>query len=470
MATSATPSSSSSSSSMPTLPMLDFPLEQQELRRDWGLEWSLGPILSEVPRPAWEKDHVKNPIAEDAKRAVFLTGATGFLGPMLAKELLLAFPNHDVLCLVRGQDEGDANERLRRVFADAGQALDEAALSRCHAVLGDLVLRRFGLSDSAWKSLAARCDCVVHSAAQVNHALPYAALRAANVQGTEEVLKFALSCHQKPSFHFVSSTSALSTRQVSSEVVDNLSEDQMRDRDGYGQTKVVSERQLKAAAERLGLPVSIYRPSVICGNAEHGNIHDVENHLLRAIVLSGRAVTRTSYSLGWISVDAVAQSVAKIAASEGGRQSGCHCYHLNGIGPTLPDVVSVLQQDLGYQIRPIATSLWKTCVKKIPNDKYLEHYRSTLMDLTFPDQHLTNVTHSNDRLRAALRAIDKEVAQNVEIELREGPNRATIAALLTQLQRLELPGVGYFLVPELAKMGGICEDEEEDENDDDAGS
>ena len=70
--------------------------------------------------------------------------------------------------------------------------------------------------------------------------------------------------------HFVSSVAALPVGERGEERFYSLSASQMQMRDGYGQTKAVAERLLLGAHERFGLPVSVYRPSVICGDSSSG--------------------------------------------------------------------------------------------------------------------------------------------------------------------------------------------------------
>ena len=106
--------------------------------------------------------------------------------------------------------------------------------------------------------------------------------------------------------------------QVSAEKFVTLTSDEMEQRDGYGQTKAVAERLLLRAHEQHGLAVRVYRPSVICGDSRTGysNTQDFENHLLRAIILAGVAVTDTSFSLGWVHVDRRASTPARDSGTQ----------------------------------------------------------------------------------------------------------------------------------------------------------
>lgn len=68
---------------------------------------------------------------------------------------------------------------------------------------GDLARPRLGLGPGTWERLATEIDAVYHGGARVNHAEPYRRLKAANVDGTREVLRFARDRRTKP-VHFLS--------------------------------------------------------------------------------------------------------------------------------------------------------------------------------------------------------------------------------------------------------------------------
>lgn len=103
------------------------------------------------------------------KLTVFLTGATGFLGAFILQHLLLRSEKiGHVICLVRASDDDQAMERLRSGCRDRA-IWDETWITdrRLSAVVGDLGLRKFGLSEATWSTLAAEVDVVLHNGAMV---------------------------------------------------------------------------------------------------------------------------------------------------------------------------------------------------------------------------------------------------------------------------------------------------------------
>ena len=61
---------------------------------------------------------------------------------------------------------------------------------RISVTAGDIALNKFGFESSVYSTLAKQIDAIFHSAANVNHVLPYHALKAVNVSGTKHVHVF----------------------------------------------------------------------------------------------------------------------------------------------------------------------------------------------------------------------------------------------------------------------------------------
>ncbi|MDX3523614.1 non-ribosomal peptide synthetase [Streptomyces scabiei] len=206
-------------------------------------------------------------------RTVLVTGATGFVGARAVHRLLTATEAR-VVCVVRARD--DAHARYRLVDALRAQGLwDESLAGRLDARRGDLARDRFGWTRETWEAYAARCDAVLHIGALVNFLLDYRAHRPANVAGTTEVLRFALSGRTK-ALHHVSTLGVLDRQAVHVREGGRgrLGEDFDPARaatptSGYSRSKWVAER-LVLAARRLGAPVTLYRLGEIMPAADNG--------------------------------------------------------------------------------------------------------------------------------------------------------------------------------------------------------
>ncbi|MES2355827.1 MAG: amino acid adenylation domain-containing protein [Pseudomonadota bacterium] len=140
-------------------------------------------------------------------RHVLLTGATGYLGAYLLRELL-ADDEREVTALVRGNDHQTARARLGQVLCHYfgqkhGVALRDSV--RLTVLASDLRRDRFGLSLHRHDQLADNVQAIFHCAANVNHFGHYREFHADNVASTARLLK--LASQQIADFHLVSTIS-----------------------------------------------------------------------------------------------------------------------------------------------------------------------------------------------------------------------------------------------------------------------
>jgi fatty acid CoA ligase FadD9 len=288
--------------------------------------------IREIPRPTADKVHGANatvfraaditlekflpatlfehasapPRVSIAPRTLLLTGATGFLGRFLALDLLerMKHQGGKLICLVRARTPEAARERLVQAFGSASPALRarfEALSDNLDVVTGDIGEEQLGLDASTWERLTKDVDAIVHTGALVNHLMPYANLFDANVNGTAELIRLAVTHHRKP-ISFMSSI-AVSTL-MGTDTSPPLDEEQdirhwaakVSAEDtyaaGYGLTKWASEVLLREAHQRFDLPVTVYRSSMILAHRhEPGqlNIPDMFTRLMLSLAATGLA-------------------------------------------------------------------------------------------------------------------------------------------------------------------------------------
>ena len=199
------------------------------------------------------------------KPAVFLTGATGFLGMEVLARLLEA-GDREVLALVRASDDAAADARLDGVLATLW---DDPAphRERVRAVRGDVTQPGMGLG-SRWQEVAEQAHAVLHCAASISFDLPLPEARAINVDGTSRVLDFALEAQGRGGLErFLH----VSTAYVSGRHEGAFRERQLDTgqsfRNTYEQTKADAE-QIVAMARELG--PAIARPSIVMGESDSG--------------------------------------------------------------------------------------------------------------------------------------------------------------------------------------------------------
>jgi thioester reductase-like protein len=273
-----------------------------------------------------------------------LTGATGFLGAYLLRDLL-RLTNAEVRCLVRASNEADGAARVRQALEDH-HLWEESFAGRIVPILGDLSQPLLGLSEDRFDALAAEVDAIYHNGANVNFVLPYEALKSTNVSSTREVLKLAGQVRLKP-IHFVSSIAVLghlSRSEVHEGPVLKRTEHLFN---GYAISKWVAERLLEQAASR-GFQVAIYRPGTIGGDSETGawNQKDLAVHLLQSFVRSGVAPELPMLA-ELTPVDHVSRAIVDLSLQPA---SLGRVFHLPAFRFMLTQVLACMA-DVGYALR-----------------------------------------------------------------------------------------------------------------------
>ncbi|MFJ4841624.1 amino acid adenylation domain-containing protein [Streptomyces sp. NPDC088746] len=291
-----------------------------------------------------------------------LTGASGFLGAFLLRDLIEA-TDGPVDCLVRAEDEQRAAHRLRANLERYGLWRPRYA-GLIRPVPGDLAAPGLGLSPEGRAALVRRLGPVVHNGARVNFAAGYGDLRAPNVAGTEELLRL-LSDSASPGMHHVSTTSVYApvagpdpvtvTESTPTGPASGLP-------DGYAQSKWVAEQLVGLARER-GLPVTVYRPGRISGDTTTGACQDRDLlwQLIKGCLQAGAVPDLPYGSTDWVPVDHVSAAVVALALSASGR-TGAETYHLtNPDAPGLDRVFDAAAR-LGHELRTVPAPDWQARV------------------------------------------------------------------------------------------------------------
>ncbi|KAG8927926.1 large subunit of alpha-aminoadipate reductase [Tulasnella sp. 418] len=315
-----------------------------------------------------------SPVASDFTQrnlTVFLTGATGFLGAYILKDLLHTSRIQKVVCLVRGKSSSEGLERLREACADRGVWEDEWPRGSLEVIVGDLAEPHFGLERKAWTALTEDIDLIVHNGAMVHWVYPYAKLRSANVASTLTAIDLA-STGKPKAVSFVSSTSALDTDHYVglSDSLANTKDEGVPEADdlegarsglktGYGQTKWVSEKVLMEVAKR-GLTIGIIRPGYIVGDTASAvtNTDDFIWRLVKGCIQLGK-VPDINNTINMVPVDRVARCVT-LASLEVPSQASARVYHITA-RPQIRfnDLLSSLSR-YGYEVERCEYLIWRT--------------------------------------------------------------------------------------------------------------
>ncbi|MFE6054006.1 thioester reductase domain-containing protein [Kitasatospora sp. NPDC056446] len=320
-------------------------------------------VLPEDIRPAG----TVVPVAEDP-REVLLTGSTGFVGAFLLRDLMRD-TGAVVRCLVRGQDEADARERLTANLRWYG-LLDDIDPARLDVLVGDLAAPLLGLTPEVFDGLARSVDLVVHGAAQVNWLQPYAALRASNVGGTTELLRLAAR-HRSVPLHYLSTTGVFA-RPVTAGVPlgpDDPTGPPEELRTGYTRSKWVAEQVVGLARER-GLPVTVHRVDLVSGDQRGGacQTRDFVWLSVKGLLQAGAYPAGLGGGFQLVPVDYV--SAAVLALTRRPDAVG-RTFHLSGRAPvTFAEIVGHLRS-FGRDLTELPPAAWRERVTADPDNALL---------------------------------------------------------------------------------------------------
>lgn len=200
--------------------------------------------------------------------AVFVTGATGFIGRHLVVSLLAR--GYRVFALARAANGAPAQERLMRALRGAhGSPLPGPMRQRLEIVEGDLVLPGLGLYQRVQERLAAEVGQVFHCGGDIRfYPWDRDAFCAVHLDGPLNILR-VVDPARGLRFHHVS-TAYVAGRRDGTAYEDELEVGQAF-RNPYEQIKLEAEQTIKAACETRGIDLAIFRPSIVIGDPRSPN-------------------------------------------------------------------------------------------------------------------------------------------------------------------------------------------------------
>ncbi|MEV7192284.1 amino acid adenylation domain-containing protein [Streptomyces sp. NPDC093510] len=296
---------------------------------------------------------------------VLLSGATGFLGAYLTRDLLRSTAGR-VHCLVRADDAEQARERVLDNLAVQGglDSLDAEARARLTGVPADLAEPRLGLTEGAWQRLAEQTGSIYHCGAHVNSLLPYGRLSAANVEGTRELLRLATHGGAK-AFHHISSDAVFDAygylRQSRIYEDEPLAHADTLYGGGYAESKWVAD-QLVADARAAGLRASVYRPGALTGalTGGCGQLGDFFTRFLKGVIQLG-SCPELDATIDFAPVDHVSRAIVELSL----RQGAGGTFHLTHPEPVSYEEFMSAVRAAGYNVETVPLYRWLTDLEKL---------------------------------------------------------------------------------------------------------
>jgi thioester reductase-like protein len=200
--------------------------------------------------------------------AIFLTGATGYLGSYLVAGLLREHPDALNL-LVRAKSDEEARARLWQSLQlhFAFPEFLEYLNSRVRIFRGELTSECLGLADDEYRVLVDTTHSLIHCAASLNRKSEKQCLNV-NLRGGLEVLQLARRAQNRNGLLRYShvSTVAVAGKRQNEVVTEDAAIDWARsDYDPYARTKKFGEHMLRQLLPDV--PRTIFRPAIVMGDS-----------------------------------------------------------------------------------------------------------------------------------------------------------------------------------------------------------
>ena len=246
------------------------------------------------------------------RETFFVTGFPGFIANRLLERL--ARKDCDFILLVQPLLVNRALEEIDRIAQLSGRNGADFQL-----VEGDISEPRLALSAVDLELVQEQTTRLFHLAAVYDLAVPEDVGMRVNVGGTRNVVELARTLPHLRQFHHVSTCYVAGKRE--GVILETELRHDAGYRNYYEQSKYLAELEVEAA--KADLPVTIHRPSVVCGDSRTGEtrkydgVYYLIHYLLRwPSVLSTINIGNRKVSLNLVPVDFVVDAMVALAFDE----------------------------------------------------------------------------------------------------------------------------------------------------------
>lgn len=393
----------------------------EEMQRLYNLNVSHLPITARKPQPQTERI------------GVLLTGSTGSLGSYILDSLVREGRIDHIFCLNRGPRSLD-----RQHESQVSKGLSLIPSDKITFLEGSLSQEYFGLAIEDYKTLLHSVGLVIQNAWPVNFNLPLASF-SPQIASVRRLVDFSSHSLLGARIFFVSTISSVSNHSGASDhdkdiaVSEHIVEDwTVAEPGGYGQSKLISERVLDAAAQQADVPTSVCRVGQIAGPTTAEGMWS-RQEWLPSLVASSKFLGKLPASLGrldqvdWIPVDLLGRVIVELALDSWGADGpqsshGARVFHaVNSKVAAWADLVPVLQGALGGE----------EAIDIVPLETWLEALRNSASE--------TNDIEANPALKLLdfFQSLNSVVTVRLETQLTIGASPALAALRPVQVEWVE---------------------------------
>ncbi|KAK6609410.1 NRPS protein [Botrytis cinerea] len=343
---------------------------------------------------------------------VFLTGASGFLGTQILRELLERPGVKKVIVHVRASSNDNGRRRIISA-AKSARWWHNTLAAKLEIWTGDLAKSLLGLSSEKWQELST-VDAIIHNGASVQWNADYQTLKAANVKSTFDILKNITGAVSPPRFVYVSGG-----RDFEGELDDSTTAMKLKGLDGYSQTKFVSELMVRNFAQRAtslaqSNHVSIVKPGLIIGTTREG-VANTTDFLWRYVA---GAINVGAYPVpdknDWLTVahaDFVANSTINALVNTPNNSN--YTLDITG-GICMQRFWDIVNNNMGHRLRPITSYEWAGLIKKDMEKKTEAHLLWPVAHLITEEGNLGKSRRPRELDIVFEKQIEEAIKKNVE--------------------------------------------------------
>lgn len=238
----------------------------------------------------------------------FITGFPGFIADRLLERL--ARKQSRFILLVQPSWLDRARHEIDRIASLTNRSPEDFRV-----FIGDITQPHLGLSPEDLQLAQQQTTRIFHLAALYDLAVPCEPAMRVNVGGTRNVIEFARSLPHLRHFHHVSTCYVAGKRE--GVILETELGHDAGYRNFYEESKYLSEMEVESVKNEL--PVTIHRPSVVCGDSKTGEtvkydgVYYLILYLLHFPWLSAVNIGNHRVSLNLVPVDFVVDAMAALA-------------------------------------------------------------------------------------------------------------------------------------------------------------
>ena len=242
------------------------------------------------------------------RETFFITGFPGFIADRLLERLARTDCRFVLLAQPSWVDR--ARHEVDRIASLTGRSRDDFSIAE-----GDITQPQLGLASAALDLAKRETTRIFHLAALYDLAVEREPAMRVNVGGTRNVIEFARSIPALRHFHHVSTCYVAGKRE--GPILETELRHDAGYRNFYEESKYLSELEVESVKNEL--PVTIHRPSVVCGDSRTGEtvkydgVYYLILYLLRWPSLSSINIGNHRVSLNLVPVDFVVDAMAALA-------------------------------------------------------------------------------------------------------------------------------------------------------------